>query len=110
MYRTKLIVLVASVLFLTSVAGGASLKATKPDPAHGAVGVTMPLLRWTKGDTAMFHDGNQGGGVHFDVNLRLAVVFAPQPSQALARPAVILLQNHRVLQRDHRFFVHATGR
>ena len=32
------------------------LKARKPTPADGTLGVTMPLLQWTKGDTALFHD------------------------------------------------------
>jgi len=32
------------------------LKAEKPIPADGAVGVNMPLLQWTKGDTALFHN------------------------------------------------------
>ncbi|OHB68889.1 MAG: hypothetical protein A2Y77_04930 [Planctomycetes bacterium RBG_13_62_9] len=30
-------------------------KAEKPDPADGAIGVGVPLLRWSKGETAMFH-------------------------------------------------------
>jgi hypothetical protein len=32
------------------------LKAYKPDPANGATGITMQLVRWTAGDTAAFHD------------------------------------------------------
>jgi len=32
------------------------VKARKPNPANGATGVTMALLQWTKGDTAVFHD------------------------------------------------------
>jgi len=32
------------------------LKATKPDPADGGTGATMPLLGWTAGDTAIFHN------------------------------------------------------
>jgi len=32
------------------------LKAYEPDPADGAKGVTAPLVRWTAGDTAAFHD------------------------------------------------------
>ncbi len=32
------------------------LKAMEPKPADGTVGVGMPLLQWTKGDTAMFHN------------------------------------------------------
>jgi hypothetical protein len=33
-----------------------SLKATNPNPADGATGVVVPLLQWTKGATAVFHD------------------------------------------------------
>ncbi len=32
------------------------LKARKPNPADKAVGVTMPLLQWTAGDTGLFHN------------------------------------------------------
>ncbi len=32
------------------------LKARKPDPANGAIGVGVPLLQWTAGDTAKFHN------------------------------------------------------
>jgi len=32
------------------------LKARKPNPADKAIGVNMPLLQWTAGDKAMFHD------------------------------------------------------
>jgi len=41
------------------LAGGALpawVKAESPNPADGAVGVTMPLLQWSKGDTAVFHN------------------------------------------------------
>jgi hypothetical protein len=31
-------------------------KADDPDPADGAIGVSAPLLRWTKGETAVFHN------------------------------------------------------
>jgi len=31
-------------------------KAKKPDPADGAMGVTMPLLQWNAGQGALFHD------------------------------------------------------
>ena len=31
-------------------------KAEAPVPADGAVGVNMPLLQWTKGETALFHN------------------------------------------------------
>jgi len=30
-------------------------KAEKPNPADGTIGVAMPLLQWSKGETAMFH-------------------------------------------------------
>jgi hypothetical protein len=32
------------------------LKAKKPSPADGAVGIQMPLLQWTAGEGAMFHN------------------------------------------------------
>ncbi|OHB66407.1 MAG: hypothetical protein A2Y77_04495 [Planctomycetes bacterium RBG_13_62_9] len=32
------------------------LKAYDPNPASGTTGVTAPLLQWTKGDTAVFHN------------------------------------------------------
>ena len=35
---------------------GAQLKARKPNPANGSLNVGMPLLQWTPGDTAMFHN------------------------------------------------------
>ncbi len=31
-------------------------KADTPDPVNNTLGVAMPLLKWTAGDTAMFHD------------------------------------------------------
>ncbi len=31
-------------------------KASNPSPADGALGVNSPLLQWTKGDTAVFHN------------------------------------------------------
>jgi hypothetical protein len=34
----------------------AILKATNPDPADGGTGASMPLLGWTAGDTAVFHN------------------------------------------------------
>ena len=36
--------------------------ARNPLPADGAMGVTTPLLRWTAGDTALFHDVYFGKG------------------------------------------------
>jgi hypothetical protein len=35
---------------------GASLKASNPKPADGAQNLTSPLLQWTAGDTAKWHD------------------------------------------------------
>jgi len=35
---------------------GASLKASNPKPADGAQNVILPLLQWTAGETAVFHD------------------------------------------------------
>jgi hypothetical protein len=32
------------------------LKATKPSPADGATNITMPLLQWTAGEMAVFHN------------------------------------------------------
>ncbi len=32
------------------------LKAREPNPADGALSVSMPLLQWSKGNTALFHD------------------------------------------------------
>jgi hypothetical protein len=32
------------------------LRAFDPSPADGTTGVTMPLFRWTAGETALFHD------------------------------------------------------
>ncbi len=37
-----------------AAAGGTAAK--NPDPKNGAVGVSMPLLKWTKGDLALFHN------------------------------------------------------
>ena len=31
-------------------------RAQSPDPADGATGVVMPLMKWVKGDNAVFHD------------------------------------------------------
>ncbi|MBN1509206.1 MAG: hypothetical protein JW955_20340 [Sedimentisphaerales bacterium] len=42
--------------FPTGGGAAAELKATNPVPADGATGVTLPLLRWTPGATAVFHD------------------------------------------------------
>jgi len=39
--------------------------ATEPDPADGGTGGPMPLMRWTKGDTAVYHD------VYFGTNPEL---------------------------------------
>jgi hypothetical protein len=39
------------------------LKARKPNPVDGALAVTMPLLQWTKGETALFHNVYLGTSV-----------------------------------------------
>jgi hypothetical protein len=39
----------------TAAAAGGTV-AKNPDPKNGAVGVTMPLLKWEKGDLALFHN------------------------------------------------------
>ncbi len=41
--------------FCASV-GPPILKATGPNPPDGAAGVSLPLLQWTKGETAVLHD------------------------------------------------------
>ncbi len=38
------------------------LKAKKPDPVNGAVGVQMPLFRWSAGEGAVFHNVYLGTG------------------------------------------------
>jgi len=38
------------------------LKAAEPNPADGATGVTMPLLQWSAGETAVLHDVYLGAG------------------------------------------------
>ncbi len=38
------------------------LKAFDPDPADGTIGVGMPLLQWSKGETALLHDIYVGTG------------------------------------------------
>ena len=53
----KMILLLALVGLgvATGVAAGGTA-AKNPDPANGAAGVTMPLLKWAKGDAAIFHN------------------------------------------------------
>jgi hypothetical protein len=53
---------------LTARSAAAEFKATNPKPADGATGVTLPLLQWTPGATAVWHD------VYIGTN--------PQPGQA----------------------------
>lgn len=50
-----------SLLILTSICVAANValggnKASAPSPANGALAVSLPLLQWTKGDTAAFHN------------------------------------------------------
>ncbi len=56
MCRKVILLLVVSCICLAAGTAEGGTKASAPDPADGTVGVTAPLLRWTKGDTAMFHN------------------------------------------------------
>ncbi len=49
-------------------------KARKPSPANGAAGVTLPLLQWTAGDDAQWHNLYLG----LSANLGLADLVAPR--------------------------------
>jgi hypothetical protein len=40
----------------TVIGGQAFLKARRPNPADGATGILTPLIQWTAGNTAAFHD------------------------------------------------------
>jgi len=55
MYRKTILLVVAGVCLAAGVAVGGT-KAKAPNPADGALSVSVPLLRWTKGDTAVFHN------------------------------------------------------
>ena len=55
------------------------LKATKPDPADGGTGASMPLLGWTPGDTAVFHNVYLGASP----NLTEADLVAPNQPFAM---------------------------
>ena len=55
----KSIYLVSFVLVLgliSNASGQLGLKASNPDPADGAENVATPLVKWTAGSTAAFHD------------------------------------------------------
>lgn len=59
--RQFAIIVVITALILPAWSQAASsaateLKATNPRPADGATGVTLPLLQWTRGATAVYHD------------------------------------------------------
>lgn len=51
----------------------AFVKAENPIPADGALAVTMPLLQWTKGETAVLHDVYVGTSPELTVADRIAV-------------------------------------
>ncbi len=53
--RVMYLVFVVVVLGACGASWGQT-KASAPDPADGAMGVAAPLLRWTVGSTALFHD------------------------------------------------------
>jgi hypothetical protein len=60
MYRKVIsLLVVAGVCLAAGVAVGGT-KAKNPDPADGALSVMTPLLKWTKGDTAIFHNVHLG--------------------------------------------------
>ena len=48
--------LVVAVVVLCVCGSSWGQKASRPDPADGATDVIQPLLRWTAGSTALFHD------------------------------------------------------
>lgn len=54
------IVAIAALMLLAwspgATSAAAELKATNPTPADGATGVTLPLLQWTSGATAVWHN------------------------------------------------------
>jgi hypothetical protein len=47
---------VVVVLGVCTTSWSQQKKATNPNPADGAAAVAMPLLQWTAGSTALFHD------------------------------------------------------
>jgi len=51
-------------------------KAQSPEPADGATGVVMPLMKWVKGDKAVFHD------VYFGTSPELTAADLKPPRQA----------------------------
>jgi hypothetical protein len=56
MYRKVILSLVVSCLSAATAAAAGGTAAKNPDPKNGAVGVSVPLLKWTKGDLALFHN------------------------------------------------------
>jgi len=56
MCKKKILALVMLGVGLAAGVAAGGMTAQKPDPANGAVGVVTPLLRWTKGDGAVFHN------------------------------------------------------
>ena len=53
--RVRYWLILAVVLGVCGVSWGQK-KASNPNPADGAADVLMPLLRWTAGSTALFHN------------------------------------------------------
>lgn len=60
-------------------------KARSPNPENGATDVSMPLLRWTPGDKALFHNVYLGTGAALDANQLVSskgltpLYFSPTP-------------------------------
>jgi len=74
--RARFLVVVAAVLCVCGSAWGQ--KANSPNPADGATDVIQPLLRWTAGSTAVFHD------VYFGTTPELGPDQLVAPKQAVA--------------------------
>ena len=53
-------------------------KATNPNPANGAVGVATPLVQWSPGETAVFHD------IYFGTSPELTEADLKAPKQTYA--------------------------
>ncbi len=56
MYRKVILSLALGGICAATAAAAGGTAAKNPSPKNGAVGVTMPLLQWTKGDAALFHN------------------------------------------------------
>jgi hypothetical protein len=62
------------------------LKARKPTPADGATGVTVPMLQWTPGDTAIFVDIYVGTAPDFKASNRVKQLSATSKSWYQSAP------------------------